>query len=311
MCTLDSEASVNNEFPPSPKRKFLHRLLSFVVLWGVVVGAVFSPWEILAQYLFLILITGIGIAGLLEYYSLLEKRGVSCYKWFGIVVGIVLIVGTYLHCTGRLGIYQTPSRVNDFQAWLLVTIVLGLCVWAMLWSNKGSVLIATGTTLFGIIYVPWLVNFIQEINFFPTIGGTGKYYVFYFLVVTKLSDTGAYLVGTWVGHHKLAPRLSPNKTWEGLLGGVSFALIGSLIFTHLAQGHLVGMTTTHALILGILLGAGAAIGDLVESTFKREAGVKDSGHFFPGIGGVLDLMDSLLFNAPIMYLYLRHVLTSS
>jgi phosphatidate cytidylyltransferase len=82
------------------------------------------------------------------------------------------------------------------------------------------------------------------------------------------------------------------------------------LFVHFLGHRMVGMTPLHAVILGIVLGSAAVIGDLIESLFKREAGVKDSGRLFPGIGGILDLLDSLLFNAPIMYLYLRHVLTS-
>jgi phosphatidate cytidylyltransferase len=83
----------------------------------------------------------------------------------------------------------------------------------------------------------------------------------------------------------------------------------SVAFAHFAGARLLGMNTMHAVILGVILSATAVVGDLIESLFKREAGVKDSGSFFPGIGGILDLLDSLLFNAPIMYLYLRHVLT--
>jgi phosphatidate cytidylyltransferase len=82
-----------------------------------------------------------------------------------------------------------------------------------------------------------------------------------------------------------------------------------VLFVHLAKDHMTGMNTMHAIILGVLLSVSAVIGDLIESLFKREAGLKDSGKLFPGIGGILDLLDSLLFNAPIMYLYLRHVLT--
>ena len=81
------------------------------------------------------------------------------------------------------------------------------------------------------------------------------------------------------------------------------------MFVSLAGPHLVGMKMLHAVALGLVLGSAAVIGDLIESVFKREAGVKDSGGFFPGIGGILDLLDSLLFNAPLMYLYLRHILT--
>jgi phosphatidate cytidylyltransferase len=102
----------------------------------------------------------------------------------------------------------------------------------------------------------------------------------------------------------MIPRVSPGKTWEGFAGAILASMGISLVFAHFAQAHLTGMTATHAAVLGVLLGVGAVAGDLVESLFKREAGAKDSGRYFPGIGGVLDLVDSLLFNAPIMYAYL-------
>ena len=173
-------------------------------------------------------------------------------------------------------------------------------------SNTAGIL-AISTTLFGLMYVPWLLNFIQKINFFH--GVQGNYYVLYFILVTKFSDLGAYCVGSLIGKHKMIPRISPGKTWEGFGGAIVVSTLVSLTFAHFAQDKLAGMTPVHAVILGVLLSSTAVIGDLIESIFKREAGVKDSGEFFPGIGGILDLLDSLLFNAPLMYLYLRHVLT--
>jgi phosphatidate cytidylyltransferase len=106
----------------------------------------------------------------------------------------------------------------------------------------------------------------------------------------------------------MIPRISPGKTWEGFGGAILFSVLASVLFYWAAGGRLVGMTLPHALVLGAILGSTAVVGDLVESMFKREAGVKDSGRLFPGIGGILDLLDSLLFNAPLMYLYLRHLL---
>ena len=107
----------------------------------------------------------------------------------------------------------------------------------------------------------------------------------------------------------MIPRISPGKTWEGFGGAIAVSTLASVLFAHFFRAKLAGMTWYHAVILGVILSICAVVGDLIESLFKREAGVKDSGQFFPGIGGILDLLDSLLFNAPIMYLYLRHILT--
>jgi phosphatidate cytidylyltransferase len=107
----------------------------------------------------------------------------------------------------------------------------------------------------------------------------------------------------------MIPRISPGKTWEGFAGALLVSTTASVLFAHFAGARLKGMTPAHAVILGLILGLAAVVGDLIESLFKREAGLKDSGRLFPGIGGILDLLDSLLFNAPLMYLYLRHVLT--
>ena len=295
--------------PQSKLRTFLRRLLSFVVLWTIVLTALFSGNELVSHYVFLAIIMVLGGLGLMEFYGLVEKRGLVCFKWLGVLGGVVLMLGTFLHCTGKLGICTTPSRVNDFEAALLIVLVLGLCIRQLVSKTNPTGLLAISTTLFGLMYVPWLLNFIQAINFFPGIGGDGKFYVLYFILVTKFSDTGAYTVGSLIGRHKMIPRVSPNKTWEGFGGAILGSVLASLVFAHFAQEHLAGMTVVHAVILGVLLGAAAVVGDLIESLFKREAGVKDSGRFFPGIGGILDLLDSLLFNAPIMYLYLRHVLT--
>jgi phosphatidate cytidylyltransferase len=107
----------------------------------------------------------------------------------------------------------------------------------------------------------------------------------------------------------MIPRISPGKTWEGLGGAIFLSTVASLVFVYFFGDKMAGMNWRHAMVLGVLLGSTAVVGDLIESLFKREAGVKDSGGLFPGIGGILDLLDSLLFNAPIMYLYLRHILT--
>lgn len=292
---------------PSKLRIFARRLTSFVVLWTILLTALFSKNRLLSDSVFLVIITFLAVSGLAEFYGIVEKRDLVCFKGWGIFGGLLLMVGTFLNLTGVLGHSGSPARVNDFETTFLILFVLGLCLRQFFSRSNTAGILAISTTLFGLMYVPWLLNFIQKINFFP--GVDGHYYLLYFVVITKFSDTGAYLVGSLIGRHKMIPRISPGKTWEGFAGALGVSVLASLLFVYYLGDRMKGMNTTHAVVLGLLLGLAAVIGDLIESIFKREAGIKDSGKFFPGIGGILDLLDSLLFNAPIMYVYLRHVLT--
>ena len=292
---------------PSKAQVFLRRLVSTLFLWAVVLAAMFSRNRVISDGVFVLLIATLALAGLVEFYGMAEHARLPCFKCTGLVGGGLLMLGTFAHFHGWLGIYDSPARVNDFETLFLILFVLGLCVRQFLSKAPGSGITAIAVTLFGLMYVPWLLNFIQKINFFPGLGGDGKFYVFYFILVTKFSDMGAYAVGSLIGRHKMIPRISPGKTWEGFAGAILVSTGASLVFV--LGGHMLGMNPLHALMLGVILSSTAVIGDLIESLFKREAGLKDSGKLFPGIGGILDLLDSLLFNAPIMYLYLRHVLT--
>jgi phosphatidate cytidylyltransferase len=296
--------------PPSKAKVFIRRLASTVTLWTIVLLALFSGNRFVSDYVFMLLILFLAVTGLIEFYGLVEKRNLACFKGWGIFGGILLMLGTFLNLTGKMGTSSEiggPARVNDFEISFLILFVLGLCLCQFFSKSNTAGILAISTTLFGLMYVPWLLNFIQKINFFPRVDG--HYYLLYFMLITKFSDTGAYTVGSLIGKHKMIPRISPGKTWEGFVGAIVVSTLASLIFTHFLGHKMYGMNWKHAIILGVILSVSAVIGDLIESLFKREAGVKDSGHFFPGIGGILDLLDSILFNAPLMYLYLRHVLT--
>src|SRR5450432_1462427 len=295
--------------PPSKAQVFFRRLTSTVILWTVIVAALFSRSHLISDGVFLLLMVLLAFAGLAEFYGMVEKRGLACFKWCGLTGGVLLMAGTFLNVKGYIGTQGSPARVNDFETGFLILFVLGLCVRQFVSKTNASGITAIAVTLFGLMYVPWLLNFIQKINYFPGLEGNGKFYVFYFILLTKFSDMGAYLIGSLIGKHKMIPRISPGKTWEGFGGAIVVSTGASLAFAHFFGAHMYGMNALHAVILGVLLSSTAVIGDLIESLFKREACVKDSGKLFPGIGGILDLLDSLLFNAPIMYLYLRHVLT--
>jgi phosphatidate cytidylyltransferase len=269
----------------------------------------FSSNRLVSDYVFLLIMGFLAVTGLAEFYGLVAKRDLICFERWGILGGLLLMVGTFLNLTGQLGTSGSPARVNDFETSFLILFVLGLCLRQFVSRSNTAGILAISTTLFGLMYVPWLLNFIQKINFFFFPSVEGHYYLLYFVLITKFSDTGAYVTGSLIGRHKMIPRISPGKTWEGFGGAVVVSTLASLVFVHFLGSKMAGMNWKHAIIMGVILSIAAVIGDLIESLFKREAGVKDSGKFFPGIGGILDLLDSLLFNAPIMYLYLRHVLT--
>jgi len=137
---------------------------------------------------------------------------------------------------------------------------------------------------------------------------TGHFYVLYLVVITKFSDMGAYLTGSVLGKHLLVPHISPKKTWEGFFGALGFSLLGSYAMLALMPHKLSLIDYGHGTVLGLLLGFAAIIGDLAESIIKRSCDVKDSGRLLPGIGGALDLIDSLLFTAPLLFFYMRLVI---
>ncbi|MDZ4732584.1 MAG: phosphatidate cytidylyltransferase [Nitrospirota bacterium] len=151
-------------------------------------------------------------------------------------------------------------------------------------------------TLFGVLYLGLTLSTLSMTRLLPS----GEWLIFFLLLVTWASDTGAYLVGTLCGRHRLAPTISPKKTVEGLVGG----LIGAIIVGYAARWwFLPELSGLDCLVLAILLTITGLWGDLTESAMKRSVGMKDSGGILPGHGGMLDRLDSLLFTAPFFYYY--------
>ena len=203
----------------SKAQTFLRRLVSTVFLWTVILMALFSGNTLISNGVFLFLIVLLALSGLIEFYGIAAKRGMVNFKWCGLFGGLLLMVGTFLNVTGIIGTSGSPARVNDFETSFLILFVLGLCVRQFISKTNTAGLTAIATTLFGLMYVPWLLNFIQKISYFPFPAGSpadaGKYFLLYFILVTKFSDMGAYSVGSLIGRHKMIPRISPGKTWEG------------------------------------------------------------------------------------------------
>jgi phosphatidate cytidylyltransferase len=304
MLAMSATLERNEAKPASRRSVFILRFASTVALWTIALVIVFSGYE-LAFFAF---IGAVGMLALWEFYEMLDRRGLPNFKITGMLCGAAMLIGSFHY----FSVYG-PARSYDYEMAVLFFFLLTVFARQMFSGLRDDAPLRTmAYTLFGLLYVLWLYNFIKKIVYVTprTAAGvvTGQFYVLYCIAITKFSDMGAYLTGSAIGRHLLVPHISPKKTWEGFFGALAFSLLASIGLFALMPGHLSVLNRTHAVVLGLLLGFAAVIGDLAESILKRSAGVKDSGNMLPGIGGALDLIDSLLFTAPLLFFYLRLVI---
>ena len=151
--------------PASKGKVFARRLLSSVILWSVVITALLSGPGLLANSVFLIVMLTLAGCGLLEFYHIVERRDMVCFKAWGMFGGLLLIGATFFYLSGLLGQQSAPAKANDFETSLIIIFVLGLCLKQFVSKTNTAGILAISTTLFGLMYVPWLLNFIQKINF--------------------------------------------------------------------------------------------------------------------------------------------------
>ncbi|MFL6568414.1 MAG: phosphatidate cytidylyltransferase [Chthoniobacterales bacterium] len=293
--------------PVTKKLTFIFRFASTIALWSVALLIIFSGYE----YAFFGLIAAFGMLTLWEFYGMLDHKGLPNFKITAMVCGAIMLIGSFYYFS-TVG----PAHSYDFEVACLLGFLLTVFGRQMFERLRDDAPLRTmAYTLFGLLYVLWLFNFITKIVYVvprsATGGVQGQFYVLYLIAVTKFSDMGAYLTGSVIGKHQMVPHISPKKTWEGFAGALFFSLLASWGLLELMPNKLSALNWTHATILGLLLGFAAVIGDLAESIIKRSTGVKDSGNFLPGIGGALDLIDSLLFTAPLLFFYLRLVVRVS
>ena len=259
------------------------RIISSIILISIIVATMFIDWVCG------LLVTFFIILGLYEFFTMLENKGISMYKYFGIAMGTIIPISILM-------------RFELTKTWELSFIVLALVILMLMQfrrrENSGAI-IGISTTIFGVLYISWFLSFMIKIRYLPY--GLGLFATV--IIITKLGDIGAYLVGTRFGKTPLFPRISPKKSIEGAIGGLLFSVLGALSCRGLA-----GLTYVHLIFIGVFLGILGQLGDLSESLMKRDCQIKDSGNFVPGIGGVLDLVDSLLFTAPAFYFYMSIVL---
>jgi phosphatidate cytidylyltransferase len=289
---------------PTSRAVFVLRFFSTIALWSVALVIAFSGYELA----FHLLISAFGLIALWEFYQMLDHKGLPNFKVTGMICGAVMLAGSFYYLS-KMG----PARSYDFELAVLLFFLLTVFTRQMFARLREDEPLQTmAYTLFGLLYVLWLFNFMTKIVYLlprSSAGAvTGQFYCLYLIAVTKFSDMGAYLTGMAIGRHPLIPHISPKKTWEGFFGALGLSLLASVGLFAIMPGHLSMLSWSHAIVLGLLLGFAAVIGDLAESIIKRSTGVKDSGNFLPGIGGALDLIDSLLFTAPLLFFYLRLVI---
>ena len=287
---------------------FARRLASSVVLLGIVFYGLLAGGA-LSVALVGGLIMLLNIVGLLEFYGMVGANGLPRFKWLGLAGGVALVSVLFLHLSG---LAKAPVGAAELELGILAILLLVLLVRRVFAHPAPPAFAMVGHTMLGVLCVSWLLGFMLKIFFYAAPQGAafdGGYCLLFFILATTCSDIGAYSLGSLIGRHKMIPKVSPTKTWEGFAGAILLSTAAAMVMAHYwGAARLGGMTLAHAAALGLVLAVGAVLGDLVESVFKRDSGVKDSGSFFPGIGGILDLLDSLLFNAPLMFLYLRLVL---
>ncbi len=282
------------------------RIVSGVLLAGTLVAvANFLP----SPFCWIILLIITALAQY-EFYSMADRAGIPVFRVIGMISGAAVISATF---------WTVGSRAQDMAAgyqWEnLVLLITLIAVFVRQFSQKNNdqPIGTIAVTLLGVLYVAFFLNYFTRLGFawrdpgtvHHAVGPTGRMLVLYLVAVVKISDVGAFFSGRSFGKHKLFPRLSPKKTWEGLAGGILASLVVSAIFLVATDGQLgkVSFGLLDAVVLGFLLPVVGVVGDLFESLLKRAAQIKDSGSLIPGMGGVLDVLDSLLFGAPVFYAY--------
>ncbi len=298
---MASESSTPTPAKKGKLRSLLARFGSTVALWALIGSTLFFAKPIL----FYLMIGGVMLVAIIEYFDILHFRK---HKWEAIVT--ILISMAYF--TGSFWQAALGNGTN-FQVWdgvaIAAVIFAGFILHMRHKIEPGVSHIGVMICVFGFIYVAYLFNYLTRIVYLDDGAehmseAPGRTYLLFLLAVTKFADVGAYLLGSAIGKHKMIPHISPGKTWEGMIGAFGAALLCAFLIKWLLGADAPLLTTKHTAILALLMTVGGILGDLAESTLKRSLGTKDSGLVLPGIGGALDLIDSVLFTAPIVYFYL-------
>lgn len=272
------------------------RIFSFTVLWLTVTLSLFifgidaGVW----------LIAALAFFTQLELYQLFDKMGLKPMKSLGVICGPIIIFGSYY-----LGGLDSGTDI-----FILCFLALALTIIGK--DLQAGRLRSFIPTLFGLLYVPYLLHFFVKVVKMAEASphdygdATSIFLTIWIVAVAKCTDVGGLLVGMQIGKTPLST-ISPKKTYEGAIGGIVFAMLVGLFVLGIFNSYAPeGFSWWLSALMAIPIGVASIASDLVESAFKRQADVKDSGNIIPGIGGIFDLTDSLLLTAPLGYLMFKY-----
>ncbi|MEA2013034.1 MAG: phosphatidate cytidylyltransferase [Verrucomicrobiota bacterium] len=281
-----------------------HRLLSGTTIIFVLLGAFFmSPMISIPIFSILCLFWISG--GVIELFDIVEKLGLDGHRDLTLLAGILLFFSTML-----AGVMQESRFIEYTGGLVIIFYIIALFVSEFKTKDKAVSIKRNIVSIGCFIYICWGLNSIAKLYF---LCDNGPFLAFFMIMVTKSSDIGAYFTGTLTarsknGNHKMIPNISPKKSWEGFFGGIIASIILSLfLYLFFSKSLIVGENQVigyfSAILLGVLLASIGFVGDIAVSMMKRATQIKDSGSFFPGMGGFLDILDSLILTAPFFYYY--------
>lgn len=267
----------------------MKRLLTAVVVLPFLIASILvsSLW-----WVFVALAVAAMVLGLWEFYLLAKRLQLKPDPAAGYIAGAAIVT---------ISLYNDPAINVLLVQFVLIALTIGTLIAATFRGAFDKMLASTGATILGVLYIPLLGSHLisMRVGFNPTLSA---HLLSFFFLVLMGADAGAYYIGRAFGKHKLAPSISPGKTWEGAVGGILAALAMATLahfwfFRELPLRYILPLAAVMT-IVGIF-------GDLAESALKRGAGAKDAANILPGHGGLLDRLDSLLFNAPLIYYFAR------
>ena len=283
---MASKSSAFNTLP--------QRMVWSVVAFSVVVACTWAGWVSLT-----LMIAVAVIWGLFEFRSMARKAGLAIGGRSIYLFAMLMLIASQPWL--RDGIWFIPPKIpwREIVMWAYL-------MWVMMVEiirPSERPLERIMTSLFGMLYIPFMLSFGILLRFYPS-DSLGFWYAIITAVGSFGSDTGAYIFGGLFGKRKLAPEISPNKTLEGAIGGMAFSALMVFILQEAIRSFIPEVRVWEIWLFAILVSSAAQLGDLAESVIKRSLGAKDSGSFLPGHGGLLDRIDSLLFALPVAYYFL-------